>query len=99
MRKGSAQSGRAYGGNVYPFPAPSNKPRPSTAQESWLRRGLAQPGGKLPLFDEEGQRYSVRTIRSCIDRGWAEPWFVNPLKDDWLICRLTPQGRDALKSE
>lgn len=67
--------------------------RPSTAQRAWLARGLAQPGGKLPLFDEQGQRYSERTIRSCLDRGWAEPWFDNPLKPDWLVCRLTERGR------
>lgn len=67
--------------------------RPSRAQKAWLRRGLDQPGGKLPLFNLEGQEYSARTIRSCIEQGWAEPWFNNPLKPDWLVCKLTDSGR------
>jgi hypothetical protein len=70
--------------------------RPTAAQAAYLRRGLAEPGGKLPLFDRNGQRYASRTIRSCIDQGWAEPWFHNPIKPDWLICRLTPAGHAAL---
>ena len=42
--------------------------------------GLDQPGGKLPLFDRDGQRVDARTVQTCIDHGWAEPWFANPLK-------------------
>ena len=71
--------------------------RPSAAQHAWLVRGLNQPGGKLPLFDESGQRISPRTIQSSIDRGWAEPWFANPTKPDWLVCKLTDLGRNALR--
>jgi len=70
--------------------------RPTAAQRSWLQRGLDQPGGKLPLFDRQGQHYDNRTIRACIDRGWAEPWFENPIKVDWQVCKLTPAGREAL---
>jgi len=70
---------------------------PSAAQRAWLARGLSQPGGKLPLFDESGQRVSPRTIQSSIDRGWAEPWFANPTKPDWLVCKLTDLGRAALR--
>lgn len=70
--------------------------RPTPAQAAYLRRGLAEPGGKLPLFDRNGQRYASRTIRSCIDQGWAEPWFHNPIKPDWLICRLTEAGHKVL---
>ncbi len=70
--------------------------RPSPAQRSWLLRGLDQPGGKLPLFDNDGRRIDPRTIRSCIAQGWAEPWFSNPLKPEWLVCRLTPAGRNAV---
>ena len=66
--------------------------RPTPAQRAYLRRGMDQPGWKLPLFDEQGQRYSLRTIRSCIDQGWAEPWFDNPIKPNWLVCRLTKDG-------
>jgi len=68
----------------------------SSSQISWLKRGLDQAGGKLPLFDDKGRRISERTVRSCIERGWAEPWFANPLKPDWLVCRLTDSGRDII---
>ena len=67
--------------------------RPTAGQRKWLRRGLDQPGGKLPLFDAAGKRVSERTVRSCIANGWAEPWFANPLKPDWLVCKLTDAGR------
>ena len=67
--------------------------RLSLPQRKWLVRGLTQPGGKLPLFDEYGQKIHERTIRSCIAQGWAEPWFDNPIKPDWLICKLTDAGR------
>jgi len=70
--------------------------RPTAAQRAWLRRGLNEPGGKLPLFDERGQRYDARTIRACIERGWAKPWAGNAIKPDWLICRLTAAGRNAV---
>ena len=66
---------------------------PTAAQLAWLKRGLAQPGGKLPLFDDRGQRVNTRTIKSCISQGWAEPWFANPIKPDWLVCKLTDEGR------
>ena len=68
-------------------------PRPTAAQRAWLRCGLDQPGGKLPLFNELGQHYPTRTIRACIIKGWAEPWFSNPTKPDWLVCKLTSSGR------
>jgi len=66
---------------------------PSEAQRAWLMRGLDQPGGKLPLFDREGKLIDARTIRSCIEQGWAEPWYENPLKPNWLVCKLTDTGR------
>ena len=71
----------------------TRKPLPSPVQRAWLKRGLNQPGGKLPLFDEYGQDVDPRTIKACLDQGWAEPWFTNPLKPDWLVCKLTPAGR------
>ena len=67
--------------------------RLSARQRSYLCRGLAEPGGKLPLFDREGQRYSKTTIESCLVNGWAEPWFSNPLQPNWLVCKLTDEGR------
>ncbi len=71
--------------------------RMTTAQRAWLGRGVTQPGGKLPLFDALGQRISERTIKSCIRQGWAEPWFDNPVKPGWLVCRLTDEGRKAVQ--
>lgn len=68
----------------------------SAPQREWLMRGLSQPGGKLPLFDRDGQKISDRTIKSCIRKGWAEPWFENPIKPDWLVCKLTETGRRAI---
>ncbi len=74
----------------------AKQPVPTPVQRAWLRRGLDQPGGKLPLFDDYGQQIDPRTIRACLDHGWAEPWFSNPLKPDWLVCKLTPAGRAAI---
>ena len=70
--------------------------KPSSLQLAWLCRGLTQPGGKLPLFDESGQRVNEAVIRSCRDAGWVEPWFDNPIKPTWKICRLTECGRAAV---
>ena len=69
---------------------------PSLAQRRWLRRGLGQPGGKLPLFTQDGKRVSAAMVRACLISGWAEPWFANPLKPDWLVCKLTDLGRHAV---
>jgi hypothetical protein len=71
----------------------------SASQVRWLARGLSQAGGKLPLFDEQGRRVSERTVQSCLDKGWAEPWFDNPIKPDWQVCRLTDAGRRLLEGE
>ncbi len=70
--------------------------RPTAAQRRYLARGLSEPGGKLPLFDHTGQRIDPKTVRSCIKRGWAEPWFDNPIKPDWLVCKITDIGRTTL---
>lgn len=77
--------------------AAEHERKPTPAQRAWLRCGLNQAGGKLPLFDSNGQRISERTIRSCIEQGWAEPWFNNPIKPDWLVCKLTEPGREAVR--
>lgn len=74
----------------------ASRSTPSDVQGAWLRRGLEQPGGKLPLFDRRGQRVKKATIEACLKAGWAERWFDNPLKPDWLVCRLTETGRAAL---
>ena len=72
---------------------------PSPQQSKWLAHGLDQAGGKLPLFDDVGQRFSERTVQSCIEKGWAKPWFDNPIKPDWLICKLTDSGRQVLSPD
>jgi len=82
--------------------APNSEPTargPSQAQRRYLKRGLKQAGGKLPIFDHAGQQISAKTIKHCIAQGWAEPWFENPIKPDWLVCRLTEWGRDLLADE
>ena len=66
---------------------------PSLPELFYLRRGLGQPGGKLPLFDLDGQAIAAEVVGACLERGWAEPWFNNPLKPDWLVCKLTEAGR------
>jgi hypothetical protein len=66
---------------------------PTVVELLYLRRGLTQAGGKLPLFDLDGQAVGAAVVRRCLERGWAEPWFNNPLKPDWLVCKLTQTGR------
>ena len=66
---------------------------PTLPELLYLRRGLVQAGGKLPLFDLDGQAVAAAIVRRCLDRGWAAPWFSNPLKPDWLVCKLTDVGR------
>src|SRR5258708_5638624 len=70
--------------------------RPNAAQRSYMLRGFSQAGGKLPLFDRDGQHVHAALVSACIARGWAEPWFGNPLEPDWLVCKLTEKGRRAL---
>ena len=72
------------------------KQRLSAAEKTYLKMGLRQPGGKLPLFDDDGQEISARTILSCLKKGYVERWFANPLKPEWLVCRITQDGREAL---
>jgi hypothetical protein len=70
--------------------------RPSGAQRRYLERGLDQPGGKLPLFDRDGREVPKKTVQACIAHGWAEPWTRNPIKPEWLVCRLTAAGYQVL---
>ena len=75
-----------------PVSAKSEK-HPTVAQVRWLKTGLEQPGGKLPLFNNQGQKINPQTVKACIKQGWAEPWFDNPVKPNWLVCKLTKKGR------
>ncbi len=68
----------------------------SDAELDYLRAGLSQSGGKLPLFDVTGQRIDPKIMRACIQKGLCAPWFANPMKPDWLVCRLTDEGRQIL---
>lgn len=77
-------------------PSGGDLPTLTTAQRGYLKRGIGQPGGKLPLFAEDGRQINHQTIRSCVDNGWAEPWFNNPIKPNWLVCRLTDEGYRVL---
>ena len=70
----------------------SEREKPTEVQKKWLRRGLGQPGGKLPLFDDQGQKVSEQTVKSCLKKGWVVPWFDNPLKPNWIVCKLTKIG-------
>ncbi len=70
--------------------------RPTVPQRRYLERGLDQPGGKLPLFDRDGREVPRKTIEACIAHGWAEAWTRNPIKPDWLVCRLTAAGYQVL---
>ena len=93
MRQGP-DKGRSRGAD--PPEGPAGRPlaakRPTRAQWRYLERGLTQAGGKLPLFDRDGREVSRKTIESCVAQGWAAPWLHNPIKPDWLVCRLTESG-------
>src|SRR5712675_747178 len=86
-----------------PVDPPAGRPtaarRPTPAQWRYLERGLTQAGGKLPLFDRDGREVSRKTIEACVAHGWAAPWVHNPIKPDWLVCRLTAAGYRVLGGE
>ena len=66
------------------------------AEREYLSMGKRQRDGKLPLFDEDGQLIATSTVKSCVEKGLIERWFVNPIRPDWTVCRLTEAGREAL---
>lgn len=72
---------------------------PTDEQRRWLSLGLQQPGGKLPLYNEKGQRIAVELITACVEAGWAAPWAINPTRSDNQICRITDAGRLALQKD
>lgn len=89
MTETVAKTGRSSGHRAFP----------SHAQKRYLTLGLRQPGGKLPLFDDGGQKVPARTIKACMAAGWCEPWHRNPVEPGWLVCKLTERGRGALGSD
>lgn len=74
----------------------SAKLKPTPVQKKYLSMGKEQPGGKLPLFDNNGQRIGERTIAACMKAGWCEPWARNPIEPKWLVCKLTKDGYNIL---
>lgn len=92
MADGTGQAGAKLTPEPFPLPLPA----PTAAEAAYLRPGLSQPGRKLPLFDAKGQPIRPQVIRTCLARGWAEHWFANPMAPDWLVCRLTDAGAEAL---
>jgi hypothetical protein len=90
-RKAAASTRRRVG--------PRRSDARTQAQWRYLERGLTQAGGKLPLFDRNGREVSRKTIESCIAQGWATAWLHNPIKPDWLVCRLTEGGYRVLGGE
>lgn len=73
-----------------------SKLRPTGVQRKYLSLGARQPGGKLPLFDDNGQRINERTIKACLNAGWCEPWARNPIEPKWLVCKLTAEGQKII---
>jgi hypothetical protein len=51
---------------------------------------------KTPIRQACGQPRHNGDIASCIAHGWAEPWTRNPIKPEWLVCRLTLEGYQVL---
>lgn len=98
-QRGAGRSRPASDGAETTAAAPARPAaRPGTAQRRYPERGLGQPGGKLPLFDPSGREILRQTVENCLARGWAEPWFSNPIKPDWIVCKLTPAGYQAARA-
>ena len=97
---GSSISGRLRSADGLRSGRPSKvlqRPRkPDAAARRYLSRGLRSAGNKLPLFDADGQRIKAETVRRCVEKGWAEPWFTEPVEPDWPVHRLTADGFAAL---
>lgn len=63
---------------------------------AWLQTGAGNAEGRLALFDGTGQRVDPSIQRAALSQGLAEGWFANPMRPDWMVCRLTPAGKRAL---
>jgi len=66
--------------------------KPNAAARRYLAKGLGSAGNKLPLFDKDGQRTKTETVRLCVEKGWAEPWFTGQKEPGWPVHRLTAEG-------
>jgi len=67
-----------------------------TEMRVWLRGGGAREDGRLALFDQFGEPIDKKIVKTAIASGFAEPWFTNPMRPQWTICRLTRKGQDFL---
>ena len=97
-RPSARQTSRQMGSRGHTADSNAAVLRPTDAQRRYLERGLAEPGGKLPLFDREGREVPRKTVEACIAHGWAERWTKNPIQPDWLVCRLTAAGSRAVRA-
>ncbi len=34
----------------------------------------------------------TETVRLCVEKGWAEPWFTGQREPGWPVHRLTAEG-------
>ena len=62
----------------------------------WLRGGQARDDGRLALFDQFGEPIDRKVVKTAIASGFAEPWFANPMRPQWTVCRLTAKGHEFL---
>ncbi len=89
--------GRSGGQRGRPSQVLRRPRRPDAAARRYLSKGLFAAGHKLPLFDADGQRTKAETVRLCVERGWAEPWFTGQAEPEWPVHRLTPEGLAVLR--
>ena len=69
----------------------------SQAQLSYLMGGMTRIDGKLPLFDESGEKIPQPTIDAVVKKGWAEPVYTRTFLKDMGIYRITDLGKQILK--
>jgi len=64
---------------------------------NWLEAGSQRTDGRLAMFDQFGEPVSKGVIKTAIASGLAEPWFSSPMRPQWMVCRITQKGREALR--
>ena len=71
---------------------------PSLAQQKYLKKGAKHRWGRLPLFDEDGQRYADSTISSCFNAGWIVPAYEKDFMKGAPIFALTDYGHEVVQN-
>ncbi len=89
---GSTIPGRPRSDRGWPSDVLGRPRKLNAAARRYLNRGLGSTGNKLPLFDADGQRIKTETVRLCVEKGWAEPWFTGQREPGWPVHRLTAEG-------